>query len=262
MRCFYVLLGDTLDIPLFLQPVTDQIRDCAHADAPFAREFLEVGATRHAAVCFQYLDDDCRRLQTGQSGEITSGLRMAGSRQHAAGLRHDRENMSRLAQVLGTSVGGNSRFDRARPIVRGDAGCYALSRFDRYGEVCRMALVRLGDHQRQSQLRTTLTRQREANESSAVRGHIVDVLRPHELGSHDQVTLVLAILVVDHDDHSAGANVGNNVFDCAERGIHSARVRGRVVRHSRALSGIQLTACRRLYQAYAQCSVRADRPRY
>jgi len=36
--------------------------------------------------------------------------------------------------------------------------------------------------------------------------HEVDVGRPHQFGGHDQVALVLAILVVDDDDHAAVAD--------------------------------------------------------
>jgi hypothetical protein len=42
------------------------------------------------------------------------------------------------------------------------------------------------------------------------------------LGGHDQIAFVLAILVVHHDHHLAGADVGDDIFD----GIELALARG------------------------------------
>ncbi|MGY4517196.1 hypothetical protein ACVWWW_002764 [Lysobacter sp. HA18] len=61
-------------------------------------------------------------------------------------------------------------------------------------------------HRRQAELSATLARQRHAHQPPRMRDHEVDVLRPHEFRGHDQVAFVLAILVVDDDDHSAGAD--------------------------------------------------------
>ena len=45
--------------------------------------------------------------------------------------------------------------------------------------------------------------EREADEAAAVGGHEVDVLGRDGLGRHAEVALVLAVLVVDEDDHAA-----------------------------------------------------------
>ena len=44
-------------------------------------------------------------------------------------------------------------------------------------------------------------------------GHEVDYLRRGELGGDDKVALVLARLIVDQYDHSAGGYVSNYFFD-------------------------------------------------
>ena len=49
-----------------------------------------------------------------------------------------------------------------------------------------------------------------------MRDHEVDVLRPHELGGHDQVALVLAVLVVHDHDHAAGAEFVEEFGDGGE----------------------------------------------
>ena len=68
-----------------------------------------------------------------------------------------------------------------------------------------------------------LLAEREADEPPPVRRHEVDGLGRHELGGHRQVALVLAILVVDEDDHLAGADVG----DGAGNALGELRVEGR-----------------------------------
>ena len=50
----------------------------------------------------------------------------------------------------------------------------------------------------------------------------VDLLRRDELGGEDEVALVLAVLVVDQDDHLAGAQVGDDVGDRADGGEFAA----------------------------------------
>ena len=46
--------------------------------------------------------------------------------------------------------------------------------------------------------------------------HVVDIFGTDFLGRHEQVAFIFAILIVDHDDHLAGTNIGNDVFNIAE----------------------------------------------
>ena len=55
----------------------------------------------------------------------------------------------------------------------------------------------LGDHHADLQLVQPLAGHRHADEAAPVRGHEVDRLRRRLVGGHDQVALVLAVLVVD-----------------------------------------------------------------
>ena len=93
----------------------------------------------------------------------------------------------------------------------------SLRGLDGYREIRRMVLVRIAHHERQSQLLTALAPEREANESSPMCRHVIDILRTHLLGSHDQIAFVFTILVIDHDDHFPGRYVADDVFDVAER---------------------------------------------
>ncbi len=58
--------------------------------------------------------------------------------------------------------------------------------------------------------------EREADEAAAVAGHEVDGLGSDVLGGQGEVALVLAVLVVDDDDHAAGADFGEGAGDVGE----------------------------------------------
>ncbi len=60
-----------------------------------------------------------------------------------------------------------------------------------------------------------------------MRGHEVYGVGGHELGRHRQIALVLAVLVVDEDDHPAGADVRDGSGDAfGQLGVDGAQRRG------------------------------------
>lgn len=52
-----------------------------------------------------------------------------------------------------------------------------------------------------------------------MRSHKVDCFRRNVLGSHDQITFILAVFIIHQDDHFARANVINNFLRRADRHI-------------------------------------------
>jgi hypothetical protein len=72
---------------------------------------------------------------------------------------------------------------------------------------------------RNLQLVQPTARQRYANQAAGLAAHEVDRFRRYHLGRHHQIAFVFAILVIEHDDHSAGSNVGDRLVDPIERGI-------------------------------------------
>ncbi len=167
---------------------------------------IEIVAPRHRAVVVQDLDDDGRRLEAGEPREVAAGFRVPRARQHAAGLRHQREDVAGLAQVARLRRRRDGRLDRARTVVRRDARRHAFGRFDRDREVRGLANVGVADHQRQPQLLAARARQRQADQPAPVFRHEVDVFGAHLRGRHDEVAFVLALLVVEDHDHLAGAD--------------------------------------------------------
>ncbi len=71
-------------------------------------------------------------------------------------------------------------------------------------------------HQRQRKLPASLFGEGKTDQAAAVLGHEIDVFGAHPLGRDEQkVALVLAILVVDHDDHAALAKIRDDLLDRA-----------------------------------------------
>ena len=95
--------------------------------------------------------------------------------------------------------------------------------------VCRRAWLWL-HHGRQVELGAALRRERQADQAAAVRGHEVDGLGGGELGGHGQVALVLAVLVVAHDDHASGAQVVERFVDRGEGAARRGAARRVVAR--------------------------------
>ena len=75
---------------------------------PCRGELLEIGTPRHRAVLVEDLDDRGGGIEAGEACEITTRLRVARARQHTARLCHDREDVARLAQVLGLASGATA----------------------------------------------------------------------------------------------------------------------------------------------------------
>ncbi len=54
--------------------------------------------------------------------------------------------------------------------------------------------------------------------------HKVDRVCRRHLRGHHEIALVFAILVVEHDDHLAGPNVGDGIFDRVERTLSAGQL--------------------------------------
>src|SRR5205085_7609076 len=70
----------------------------------------------------------------------------------------------------------------------------------------------------QAELLATLTGQAEADQAARVRRHEVDRIRRGELRGADEVALVLALGIVDDDDHLPVPDVLDCLLDRRERG--------------------------------------------
>ena len=142
----------------------------------------------------------------GEPRQVDRPFGVARTHQHPAPPRLQRKDVPGRDDVVGPRVARHRDPDRLGPLARRDAGGDPAPAVDADRErgVPRRSVVRR--HHRQAQLRDALLGQRQADEAPPLARHEVDRLGRHQVGGHHQVALVLAILVVDEDQHAAGAD--------------------------------------------------------
>ena len=124
-----------------------------------------------------------------------------------------------VTRSSGRASGSTADADRVRAVGGADAGGDAVARLDAdtVNAVPSGGPPRLARRlHRQLERVDLLLGEREADEAAAVLGHEVDRLGRDHLGGHRQIALVLAVLVVDEDDHLAGADVVERIDDARD----------------------------------------------
>ena len=208
--------ADALDEFLVPAPVLDQVGDRDHLEAVALAVADQVLDPRHRAVLVHDLADDARRREAREPRQVDGCLGLPGALEHAAGAGAQREDVSGLDEVVGGRGGIDGDLDRAGAVVRGDPGGDAFARLDRDGERCAEGRLVLVGHLAQPELLTPLRREAEADQAAGVRRHEVDRLGRDELRRDREVALVLAVLVVDHDDEPARADLLDGLLDGRE----------------------------------------------
>ncbi len=90
------------------------------------------------------------------------------------------------------------------------------TRLDRDGEGGFVPRSVLRTHQRQAERVDPLARHGEADEATPVPRHEVDLFRRRHLGRDDQVALILPVLVIDQDEHTAVARLVDDLFGAGQ----------------------------------------------
>ena len=206
----FALCG-SFDQRLGTAAVLNKIGDSTNSELMRSSELNQIRQARHFAVVLQHFADHRRRNQSCEMRQVATGLRVPGAHQHAALLRHQRKNVTRLHDVFRLRVLSDCRQYRACAIGRGNAGRHAARGFDRQREIRSHARAVVADHQRQSELPATLLGERQANQPAPMLGHEVNGLRRHEFGGHQQIALIFAFLFVHKDDQFSGSQVGNDL---------------------------------------------------
>ena len=188
--------------PFALAAILDQVLDGAHLQSVRAAEVAQVRQASHGAVGIDDLADHGRFLQSGEAGQVDAALGVAGTDEHAA-LAGPQSGYVPLAadEVIGRRIVVNGDLDGAGPIERrgagGDAGDGVDVRREGRGRGVdvaagqRIEVQPIADRRRHGQ----------ADQAAGVPHHEVDRFGRHLFGSDHQVALVLAIGVVDEDDH-------------------------------------------------------------
>ena len=161
--------------------------------------------------------------QAGERGQVHRRLGVAGALEHAARTRAQRKHVARLHEVVRHRRRFGQDFDGARPVRRADAGGDAVRGVHAHVKIGAKALAVLLHHAVNAQLVEPFGGRRHANESAPEFGHEIDRRGRDELRRHDQITFVLAVGIVHHDDHFASADVGDDGFNAVESFFHRRR---------------------------------------
>ena len=209
---------DLTDQALGLHPILDEIADGDHADVVLGAECLELRNAHHGAVGRHDFADHTRGLETGQPRQVHRGFGLARAHQNTAILSSQREHVSGACQIFGARPGIDRGEDRGRAIRRRNARGGSFLGLDRDTESRAELRGVLGvlNHQRDAELIQPLSGERQTDQATTMSGHEVDGVGGDLLGRDGEVALVLAILIVDHNDHAAASDVVDGVFDGGE----------------------------------------------
>jgi hypothetical protein len=179
----------------------------------------QVGTAGHRAVVVDDLADHPGRRETGQPREVDRGLGVAGPLEHAALAGPQREHVPRAVEGRAVQALVGQGADGGRSVGGRDPRGGARSEVDGVREGGPLLLgVVVPHHQREAESVAALTGQRDAEDPRRVAHHEGDVGHRGVLGRHHEVTLILAVLVVDDDDHPAVGDLLQRQFDAVEAG--------------------------------------------
>ncbi len=120
------------------------------------------------------------------------------------------------ARSWGDGVGADGDLDGVGAVGCRDAGGDAFAGFDGLGEGGAEAGGVVLGHGTEAHVVGALFGEGEADEAAAEAGHEVDGFGGAELGGDGEVAFVLAVLVVDEDDHATGLELVEGFGDVDE----------------------------------------------
>ena len=221
--------------------VGDEVLDGHNLEAELLGHFLQLRHAGHGAVVVDDFDEGSGGIQAGEAGQVDGGLGVAGAHQHAAVAGAQGVDVAGTAQLRGFGGGVGQGADGAGAVVHAHArGAAVLEVVDGDGERRaqeRRVVVHLHV---QLQLVAALLGDGGAEHPAAVLEHEVDVLGGDLLRRHDEVALVLAVLVVDDDDEFALAEILDGLFYSVEFEFHSKKYPFWGRRRGRHSSGLRL----------------------
>ena len=182
----------------------DEIGDGAELEVVALGEGDEVGQAGHCAVIVHDLADHAGGGEAGKACDIDGRFGMAGADQSAAVTRDERKHVPRRDNVVAAHFGVDRDRDRPGAVRRRDAGCDTFSCFDGHCEGGFVPRAVGLAHQRNAQPLAPGTGHGQANQPAGMLGHEVDGVRRGELRRDDEVTFILAVLIIDEDEHAPG----------------------------------------------------------
>src|SRR5690625_3087901 len=129
---------------------------------------------------------------------------MASAFENAPLTRFEGQNVAGSGEVARSGTGVDQGPQGGRPVISGDAGAGAMAVVDADEEGGAHRFGVLFDHRAECELLRALFGERGADEPGGVVEEERDLLRGDVLGRHDEIALVLSVLIVDdHEDLTA-----------------------------------------------------------
>ena len=140
-------------------------------------------------------------LRPASRDDVDRGLGMAGADQHPARARDQREDVAGRDQSIGPVRRIDRHRDGPRPVGGADPGRNPVLRLDRDGERGLVAALVGAGHRFEPELVGAVLGHGQADQPAPVAGHEVDRVRGRHLRGDDEIALILAVVVVDEDEH-------------------------------------------------------------
>ena len=178
-------------------------------------ELHQIRQAGHGAVGIEDFADQTRRREAGEAGEIDAGFGVAGAAEDAAVFGSERIDMAGLDELARGGFRIGQELDGAGAIVGADAGGDAVGGIDGHGEVGAGAFTVVVDHALEAEFARRAPCV-QGTQMSRARVELVMKLTSSGVtffGGHDEVAFVFAVGVIRDDDHAAGADFLQDVFD-------------------------------------------------
>ena len=186
------------DKQIVLKPVRNKISDAYQFYSPFVGTSAQFRKTRHRAVITHDLHQSRHRLQSGKTGEIDSGFGVSGSLQNAPVLSVKGVDMTRTTECLGLRCRIGKSADCRATVFDGDSGAASFEFVD--SNCKRSAEHRgvVGNLWLKFKFPATCKRHGHAQYASRILEHEIHIFGRYLFCSDYEVTLVLAVLVIDN----------------------------------------------------------------
>ena len=165
------------------------------------------------AVVIHNLAADAYGLQACQLAQINSGFGVTGAHQYTALACAQRENVARTAEVARLCTRLSAFFHGISTLVSGNTGG-GINMINRNREGCFVIVGVVRYHSAKLQLIHNLAVCRHADKSACFLSHKVNSLGSAQLGCHNQVAFVFAVLVIGYQYHLTCFNRSDGFINC------------------------------------------------
>jgi len=205
-----------VDEALGVEPVADEVCDRDHFQGVALAELFQLRDAGHGAVIVHDFADDAAGAQSSQAGQVDHGLGLSGAHQDAAFARTQRKYVTGAGEILRAGAGIDGDADGAGAVGGRDTGGDAFRGFNRLAKGGAKTRGVARRHHGQVQGVADLGAEGKADQAAGVLGHRVDDIGRDHFGRDGEIAFVLAVLVVDDDEHSSSLEVLNRFGNAGE----------------------------------------------